>query len=168
MAGLVYDLMDILEDELLLYNKLLEISKRKTDIIVAGDVNALHELTKEEQEVVAKNLKLEKQREEIIGDIALVLNEKKETLTITRLIERLGDLEEDKKRLKEIQSKIKDVLAKLKQSNEQNKVLLEQSMEMISYTINAIQSTRSFSTNDYSNGGKIQNQSGQNFFDTRQ
>lgn len=168
MAGLIYDLMNVLEDEVLLYNNLLEISRKKTDIIVAGDVNALHELTKYEQEVIAKNLKLEKQRESIIGDIALVLNEKKENLTVTRLIQRLGNLEKDRDRLKELQIKIKDVLTKLKQSNDQNKVLLEQSMEMINYTMNAIQSTRSFTTNDYGDSGQFQNQNGRNFFDTRQ
>lgn len=168
MAGLIHELMNVLEDEISLYDSLLEISKKKTDIIVAGDVNALHDLTKHEQEVVAKNLKLEKQRESIIEDIALVLNEKKENLTITKLIQKIGNLEKDKDRLKEIQTKIKDVLNKLKHSNDQNKILLEQSMEMINFTMNAIQSTRSFTTNDYGGSGQFQSRNGRNFFDTRQ
>lgn len=168
MAGLIHDLMDVLEEEISFYTILLEISKKKTDIIVLGDVSALQQLTTQEQEVVAKNLKLEKQREDIIEDIALVLNETKETLTIGKLIQRLQNTGEDQERLRQIQMEIQNILNELKQSNEQNKMLIKQSMEMVNFTMNAIQSTRSFTSNDYGVEGQIQNKTGRSFFDTRQ
>ncbi|NLK21796.1 MAG: flagellar protein FlgN [Epulopiscium sp.] len=168
MAGLIYDLIEVLEGEIGFYTILLKISKEKTDIIVSGDVLALQKLTKKEQEAVSQNIRLEKQRETIVGDIALVLNEKKEGLTITKLIEKLENTIEEKEKLKTIQKRINDLIIQLKQVNEQNKVLLNQSMEMINFTMNAIQSTRSFTTNDYGDGGRFQGASGRNFFDTKQ
>ena len=41
-------------------------------------------------------------------------------------------------------------------------------MEMIDFTINAIQSKRSFATNDYGQGGQMQSQNSRSFFDARQ
>jgi flagellar biosynthesis/type III secretory pathway chaperone len=170
VAGLVNDLIQILEEETLCYRNLLELSKEKTDILVAGDTAALQDLTKKEQMVVSKTTRLEKNREQVIDDIALVLNENKNTLTISKLLERLKDSGEESKKLKKVQSEIQNVIEDLKRSNEQNRVLLNQSMEMIDFTINAIQSKRTFTTNDYGQGGQMQgvNTNSRSFFDARQ
>jgi flagellar biosynthesis/type III secretory pathway chaperone len=168
VAGLIYELIEILDKEEICYKNLLEVSKEKTDIIIAGDTTALQNLTKKEQEVVAKTTRLEKNREQIIEDIALVLNEKKENLTISRLLEKLKKSGEDSQRLRKIQLEIQKTITELKRVNEQNRLLLNQSMEMIDFTINAIQSKRSFATNDYSQGGQMQSQNSRSFFDARQ
>jgi flagellar biosynthesis/type III secretory pathway chaperone len=167
VAGLIQDLIQVLEEETLCYKNLLELSKEKTDILVAGDTVALQELTKTEQTMVAKTLRLEKKRDQVIDDIALVLNEDKNSLTISKLLERLKN-EEERERLKAVQSEIKNVLEDLKRLNEQNRLLLNQSIDMIDFTLNAIQSTRSFTTNDYSQGGQMQSTNGRSFFDARQ
>ncbi|WP_341875778.1 flagellar protein FlgN [Defluviitalea saccharophila] len=168
MAGLIYDLIKVLEEETLCYRNLLEMSKEKTDILVAGDTAALQELTKKEQAVVSKTARLEKNREQVIEDIALVLNEDKKSLTISKLLERLKNSGEESQRLKKVQLEMQNVLDDLKRSNEQNRLLLNQSMEMIDFTINAIQSKRTFTTNDYSQGGQMHSANSRSFFDARQ
>ena len=107
MAGLINELIDVLTEEISCYEELLKISKGKTDIIVEGDVVSLQNLTSHEQEIVGKTIKLEKKREEIIEDIALVLNENKDTLTISKLLDKLKDTVQESKKLREIQQKYK-------------------------------------------------------------
>lgn len=168
MAGLINELIDVLTDEISCYENLLKISREKTDIIVQGNVEALQKLINHEQELVAKTAKFEKKREQIIEDIALVLNENKDTLTISKLLEKLQDNFEGSKKLKEVQQKIQALISELKIVNDQNRLLLNQSIEMIDYIINAIQSKYSYSTNDYSSSGQVQNTEGKSFFDAKQ
>lgn len=170
MAGLINELIDVLSQEIICYEELLNVSKEKTDIIVEGNVLSLQTLTKREQEIVGKTIKFEKIREQIIKDIALVLNENKDTLTISRLIEKLNNTVDEGQKLREVQEKIQSILSELKRINDQNKLLLNQSIEMIDYTINALQSKYSFTTNDYSQKGQMQDQDsrGQSFFDAKQ
>ncbi len=168
MAGLINELIDVLTEEISCYEELLKISKGKTDIIVEGDVVSLQNLTSHEQEIVEKTIKLEKKREEIIEDIALVLNENKDTLTISKLLDKLKDTVQESKKLREIQQKIQALISELKRVNDQNRILLNQSIEMIDYTINAIQSKYSYTTNDYSQRGQVQDLEGKSFFDAKQ
>jgi flagellar biosynthesis/type III secretory pathway chaperone len=98
----------------------------------------------------------------------LVLNENKDTLTISKLLDKLKDTVQESKKLREIQQKIQALISELKRVNDQNRILLNQSIEMIDYTINAIQSKYSYTTNDYSQRGQVQDLEGKSFFDAKQ
>ena len=74
MASLMENLISILKDEADRYEELLELSIRKTPIIVSGDLEGLQKITDEEQDIVAKINHLDTRREEVTKDIANVLN----------------------------------------------------------------------------------------------
>ncbi|OGO84941.1 MAG: hypothetical protein A2Y22_05575 [Clostridiales bacterium GWD2_32_59] len=169
MPGLIYDLIDILEKESEYYSELLTKSKEKTRIIIENDVDKISEVTNEEQMMASKVMRLEKQRECIISDICLVLNANKKNFTITKLIEKLDNSENEQKRLIEIKREIIHKVNDLKKSNEKNKLLVAQALGLVNFTLNAINSKREWVNNDYKYGGKlIDNERGNSFFDAKQ
>ena len=74
MASLMENLLDVLEQEDVAYKELLGLSMKKTPVIVKGDVTSLQAITDEEQNVVSRINHLDQKREEVMQDIANVLN----------------------------------------------------------------------------------------------
>ncbi|HCC07866.1 MAG TPA: hypothetical protein DEP72_06890 [Clostridiales bacterium] len=169
MPGLIYDLIDILEKESEYYSELLNKSKEKTQIVIENDVDKIRQIASEEQIIASKVIKLEKQRDNIISDICLVLNATKKNFTITKLIEKLDNSENEQKRLIEIREEIICKINELKRVNEKNKLLIEQALGLVDFTLNAINSKREYKNNDYKYGGKLMDtERGNSFFDAKQ
>lgn len=168
MAGMIHQLIELLEIELNNYSKLLEFSKQKVDIIVKNDVNTLKTITRQEDEITSHNLGLEKKREELISDIAMVLNKDKSTLTLEALAEILSNQEAEQLKLRELNDKFKVTLKELKNFNEQNGILIKQSLDYIDFNINVMQSLQSLPSISYQYSGKEMASEGRNFFDAKQ
>ena len=142
MASLIEEFIDVLEKEHSEYVKLLKLSKDKTPVIVKNDIGELQKITDEEQVVVEQITHLEKRRVEVLNDIATVINKDVNTLKIPTL---LGILEKQPKehgRLNEVHRKLKTVLSDMKMTNERNRVLIEQSLELIQFDVNLLQSMK--------------------------
>ena len=86
MASLMENLIDVLNKESSEYEVLLGLSQKKTPVIIAGDLEALQQITDDEQRIVTKVTSLEKKRVEVTGDIANVLNKDVTTLKLSDLI----------------------------------------------------------------------------------
>ena len=168
MASLIEELIGVLEEETGCYEKLLNMADNKKDVIIKGDVPSLQEITKVEQELAGHILRLEKKRKQCIEDICLVLNKKSEEMTIQNLIEMLtGD---EKIRLKGINEKLVNIITDLQTHNEVHKKLIQQSLDFIDFTVNAVQSTTTaIPSNSYqAKGNRYDSYSGRNFFDAKQ
>ena len=63
-------LFDVLGEETRVYEKILQLSKEKKDIVIEGKVSELEEITKNEQTLVVKLGKLEILRESCVEEIA--------------------------------------------------------------------------------------------------
>jgi len=168
VAGIIYDLIDILNQEIFCFEKLLEISELKTDIIVNGEVNSLSELIKIEHDYAGKISRLDRNREKTLKDISIVLNKSIKNMNITNVILLLDKMPEEKEKLMEIKVKFDKVLPKLKKNNEQNKMLVEKSVEYLQFTLNAIQSKNILPDRIYQNKGNEYLSSKNNFFDRKQ
>ena len=168
LASLIQELMNILEEETGCYQTLLDMADNKRDVIIQGDVPSLQEITKKEQELAGFLLRLEKKRQENVMDICQVTNRKPEDMTIQKLIDLLKGNE--KNQLKETQEELLSVVEQLKSKNELNKKLIAQSLELLDFTMNAVQSMRSAPTsNNYqSRGTNYHDYQGKNFFDAKQ
>ena len=68
------NLLDVLEKEDDLYQELLQLSMKKSPIIIKGEIASLQAITDEEQDVVSQINNLDRKREEVMNDIANVLN----------------------------------------------------------------------------------------------
>lgn len=143
MASLMENLMDTLEGEQALYEELLQLSIDKTPILIKGDTAALQKITDEEQDVIDKINHLDKKRQEVMKDIANVINKDVDTLRVIHLIQMLEKRPAEQKRLASINDRLKETVDKMRRCNEHNKVLIESSLEMVAFDLNLIQNMKS-------------------------
>ncbi len=117
------NLIDTLEQESVLYEELLVLSQKKTQIIVSGDIEALTKITDEEQLVVDKIGTLENKRETVTKDIADVLNRDLESMKLTNLIELLAKQPKEQKKLSDGMKKANEDLEKQKRETAKNTLI---------------------------------------------
>lgn len=132
------NLLDVLEKEEQVYQELLKLSMKKTPVIVKGDTTALQAITDEEQIVVGKINQLDKTREEVMKDIANVINKDVNTLKLVHLIEMLGTQPREQSRLAAVNDKLKDTIKQMKRVNDQNGELLASALEMVEFDLNLL------------------------------
>ena len=142
MASLMENLLEVLGQESAEYEGLVELSQKKTPFIVSGDLENLQKITDDEQIIMSRLHNLEKKREEVTADIANVLNRDVETLKLANLIDMLSGRPEEQARLAEVHDRLRNVVHALQRTNEQNKELLNNALEMVEFEMNLVQAMK--------------------------
>ncbi len=173
MASLMENLLDVLDRECTEYNILLELSRKKTPVIVTGDIEQLEKITDEEQNVVNRINLLDKKRVEVTTDIANVMNKDVTQLKIKNIIELLAQRPEEQKKLSDIHDRLQTTIHEMVRVNEHNKSLIASSLEMVDFNLNILQAMRSApETADYTrnamNAGNMYGGSFSGAFDAKQ
>ncbi len=171
MASLIDELIDVLEQEYQVYQQLLPIAEEKTQVIVKNDLSSLQDITGKEQLAVDKINALEHKRETIMGNIKTVINRKSVEFNLKTLIHLMDKQPNEQKALSVIHDNLKRTVQRLVEVNNRNKSLIQQSLEMIEFNMNFIQSTRmSPGNNTYTKGASqnIAQTRGTGMFDARQ
>ena len=140
MASLMEALIEVLENENLEYKNLLELSMKKTPVIVSDDVKALAQITDEEQIIVSRINHLDNQRNEAVNDIANVLNKDVTKLKIADLIKMLAARPQEQAKLASVFDELRRNVQAVKRVNEQNRELIESALEMVQFNMQVIQS----------------------------
>ncbi|MCR5488414.1 MAG: flagellar protein FlgN [Lachnospiraceae bacterium] len=135
-------LIETLDKEEKEYVALLELSRKKTPIIIEGDVEKLQAITDEEQMVVDRVVSLDKKREEAMNDIAEVINKDVKTLKLSYLIDMLDKRPKEREELARVHDRIKATVGELRTVNDQNRVLIEQSLDIVNFNLNLVKSMR--------------------------
>ncbi len=149
MASLMQELIATLQQEQAAYQELLPVVEQKTQAIIANDLKQVQDITEFEQSAIGKISGLEQKRTEIMKNISVVLNKKVSDLTLPNLIKLLDRQPQEQQTLAVIHKELTDVLKRLSEVNGHNRNLIEQSLEMISYNMNLLQSTRIVPGNNY-------------------
>ena len=172
MASLMENLITILEEEGNAYEELLELSTRKTPVIVQGDLEGLEKITDEEQVVVSKINRLDALRQEVTKDIANVMNKDVNDLKLAHIIDMLEQRPQEQKMLAAAHDKLKTVTGQMKSINDQNRELIRHSLEMVEFDLNLLQSLKAApQTANYDRGAVNQGASigaGRGGFDAKQ
>ncbi len=171
MASLIEELITTLDHECEIYKELLPMAREKTQIIVKNDLNALHAITEKEQHLADDINALEKRREEIIRNIGVVVSKDPATINIKAVIKMMDKQPVEKNKLIEIHDTLKRTVQILVETNNHNKSLIQQSLEMIEFNMNFIQSTRmSPGNHSYNRGASEVDMSGgqAGMFDAKQ
>lgn len=172
MASLIDTLVEILNGENDEYQKLLDLSEGKTDVIVRGDLNALSLITDKEQTVVSRINHLESRRTETMKEIAKILNTDVRGLKLETLISLLDKKPGEQKALSLIHDKLHVTLYEMRLINERNEELLKSAIEMVDFNMNLIQAMRkapetaNYNRGAYNTGAQIGLASGS--FDAKQ
>ncbi len=170
MASLMDDLLDVIEQEDNHYRKLIELSTEKKDAIIKADIRRLEDITNEEQDVTSILKNLETRRSGVLSDMADVLGQDPETLTVQKMIGLLEKQPKEQKALSELRDRLRHTLDEMSVVNEQNRVLLEQALEMVNFDLTLFKSLRqapetaNYDKNAY-NTGELLGSSG---FDAKQ
>ncbi|MCR5775755.1 MAG: flagellar protein FlgN [Lachnospiraceae bacterium] len=136
-------LIDTLKKEESEYVTLLDLSKKKTPIVVAGDIDKLQTITDEEQTVVTRLTALDAKRAETMKDIAEVMNRDVTTLKLSHLVEMLEKRPSERDALATLRDQLKATVGELKMVNDQNRELIRQSLDIVDFNLNLIKAQRS-------------------------
>ena len=142
MASLMEELIVVLTKERDIYQSLIPISEQKTIALVKSDLKMLQKVTDEEQVLLDEVYAADKRREKIIANMGIVLNKDPKELDLTTLAKLMSKQPEEKKQLSQLHDSLRQVMKRLVAINEKNKQLIENSLEMIEFNMNFIQSTR--------------------------
>jgi flagellar biosynthesis/type III secretory pathway chaperone len=152
------ELVTVLSTERDIYQSLIPISRRKTSVLIKSDLEELREITQEEQRLLDRAYAADKKREQIIANIGVVLNKNPKELDLTTLAKLMARQPQEHKRLSELHDSLKKIMSELVSVNEKNKNLIENSLEMIEFNMNFIQSTRmSPGSNNYNRDASSSN-----------
>lgn len=142
MASLMENLLSVLEQENSEYERLVELSRKKRQVIIDGNIPGLEEITDQEQDITSNILNLENKRIEVINDMAIVLSKDAKDLTLTNMIAFLHKQPEEQKKLEDIRAKLKDTIQQMEDINRQNEVLLHHALEMVEFDLTLFKSMR--------------------------
>lgn len=142
MASLIEELIDVLEKEQGVYEELIPISEEKTLVIVENDVTSLQEITEKEHQIIGELNILENKRQEAMNNIEIVLGSKGKDLNLRKLVDLLERQPKEQKALAVLHDRLTDTIEKLVEVNNRNKGLIQQSLDMLEFNMNFIQSTR--------------------------
>lgn len=137
MAGLINELLNILKDQTKSYDELLVLSREKRRVIIENDVDMLSKITQAENSIIGQTQKAENRRIEVMGDIATVLGQNKDELTLTKLAELIKDQDEHDELVASGKA-LKATLDELKSENDRNSVLIQSSLDYIDFTVNLV------------------------------
>lgn len=142
MASIIDELISALEGELVLYEKLIPLAELKAVAIIENNLEQLSDVTQGEQNLLDEITVLENKRERSVNNIKDVLNKKNEELNLDKIIGFLAKQPVEQGKLKKVQKELRAVTDRLRQVNLQNKSLIEESLDMIEFSMNLMQSTR--------------------------
>lgn len=157
MASLMETIVEVLEQENAEYQTLIKLSEDKTPVIIKGDLENLNRITEAEQVIVGRIQNLEKERIRTMKDISEVTNFK-EDIKLGDLITMMDKHPEEQRKLKDLHDRLKETMARMKRVNEQNRDLLQNSLEMVQFEMNLLQSlktapeTADYNSSAYANG----------------
>ena len=140
MASLMEDLINVLNQEEEQYQGLIELGKKKREVVIRADIKTLDEITATEQETASNLQNLAKKRARVLNDMATVLGRNPGEVTITKMISYLEEQPVEQKQLMEVKERLtgKEMAA----INEQNEILLNQALEMVEFDLTLLKSMR--------------------------
>ena len=143
MASLMENLIVILDETYEAYEQLLALSLKKTPVIVSENLEELARITDEEQLVVSRINSLDKKRDEVMKDMAVVLNKDVANFKLKKLIQMMAKRPEEQRALAESYDKLERTAKQVARVNEQNRELIQSALEMVQFNMNILHSAQS-------------------------
>lgn len=165
MEKLLMDILTNMEREKEFYSELIELSTRKTEIIIKKQVDVLDKLVDLEQELIVHIGKLESDRQDLVERLAIVKNVDPDSINLSSLIE--WSDEDTKSRFESLQEEFGRIIQRQKQLNEINAKLIKANLEYIDFTLHLMAGDGT-SGKVYEKRGLVsKNNQSRNLFDTK-
>ncbi|MEE1071530.1 MAG: flagellar protein FlgN [Cellulosilyticum sp.] len=170
MAGIIYELIDVLEEQKECYEGLNTLATYTENAVINKNIEFLQEVVKTEEQFIGRINNLEKKRESLMQDICIVTGMKYQDVTVTLMIEKIGPDTEVGQKLTVLRDETKEQLKQLKRQSDLNKQLLADSLELVEFMVNALGATQGYShVGSYNRPGEdMAMQRQQSIFDKKQ
>lgn len=171
MAGIVYELIEVLEEQKECYEGLITLATYTEHAIINKNISFLQEVVATQETFIGRLSQLDKKRESLMKDVSIVLGVPYTQMSVTKIIKGLGENSEVGQQLVDLRKDIKEQMTLLRRKNTLNKQLLMDSLELVNFMVNAIGSTKGCShVGNYgrSHEGGIQVERQSHLFDQRQ
>ena len=145
-------LIRILSQEIVTYTKLLTSLEEKQQAIIQGKIENIQLITEKEQAILSDAKLTEQERNISIANLRTKSDDMKDVESLTQLIAVVETKYHD--RLAGIQSSLQDVLAKVALKNEQNKFLLNHSINFVQTMIKDLLSSKDDMNDLYAQNGR--------------
>lgn len=132
----VEDLVSILKEQVTEYRALLDLAKRKQQVLIGNDIKELDKLNKEEQTIIIRATKLENKRLGLISTLSEVLGSNVEAFTLKEITEKAPEPYQSE--LNVIYQELNEVVEELHKINKENSSLIEQALKLVNFTIESI------------------------------
>lgn len=164
MTAMWDKLVALLNHTLNVYQALLQLSRKKREILVEAKPQELEALTKQEERLIIEAGKLEKLRLSTIQELAASLGIAPEQAVLSTLIEHADS--DTAAELQKISQQFSGLTGELTQLNALNEKLIRQSLEFVNYNINVLSQATAEST--YAPKGQPEaNRPGRSLLDTK-
>lgn len=147
-------LVAVLDQTVELYQAILDISRRKREILIAVKPQELEALTKQEEALILQVGKLEATRGKLAGELAAASGVSADGLTLAAMQQLAGPAVAD--RLGKIAGELARIMEELAPVNQLNAELIQRALGYINYNINLL--TRSTAGPTYAPRGKGNNE----------
>ena len=144
MTAMWDKLVLLLNQTLQIYQALLQLSRKKREILIAADPQALEQVTKQEEMIIIAAGKLEKLRLPLIQELAAAVGMASDQTALSTLIKHADS--QTAAKLTAISEQFTGITGELTQLNQLNEQLIKQSLNFINYNINVLSQTTAEST----------------------
>ncbi len=131
MVDELKNLNDNLKTQARIYAELNELARQKQQALINNDLHNLEAITVQEEQLLLKAARLEKERLMWAEQIGLEMGKASEELTLTELAEHYPEL-------REVQVEIDNVVTQLREAHEINTHLLQQALKVVDFTLGLI------------------------------
>ncbi|GIP65200.1 hypothetical protein J32TS6_37550 [Virgibacillus pantothenticus] len=130
-------ILDLLERLLHLHMELIELAKKKTEVVKTGDVDTLSSILAAERKQIRKIEKAEKERQHKMAAWFAANQCQDQDHTVTTLLS-LVKSGEEKEKLVELTTLLTKSMTELKQQEQLNYMLIQQSLQFVQFSLNVM------------------------------
>ncbi len=132
MEKSIQQLKDTLIRENEMYSNVLKLAEQKTEVIIKGDIRALEDITKKEQQFITSMNTFEKIRRSVLTNIADELDIEKDFSISELLLFLEEDIGND---IDELRYELLETINALKEVNKRNEKLINQNLEYVNLNL---------------------------------
>lgn len=161
-------LINTLEELIAIQEQLVEVSLKKKDILINGEIEPLSQLIAEESKIVRKMGKLEEERmfqvKEYLKHQGVTAGE----MTLSQLLSSIPS-KEGKEAIQSLADKLQKNIGQLQQHNDLNSKLIQDSLDHINHSLEMMTDNSGAGINYQRPAGSIKKtpSTGRSFFDTK-
>ncbi len=154
MEAMIVELIEVIQKEVCAFQRLVELLEVEQQALVRHEVAAIETVLAEKHETVVEAAVLEEERIRIVERLSDALQEDPASLTLKRLIERVGGPQSE--RLGEMRETLIALQEKIQMVNRHNTLLIKQSMKYVDKSLRILTGGEG-SGGVYVQSGKIEN-----------